>query len=167
MKEIRLRAVEPEDTDFILECEADRKASIWSDVKAPLSRSQIQTYALTYDADPFSAGQLRMIIECGEPVGIIDLYDINQTDGRAFAGICIHPGFRKKGLAVKSLRSLIEYNGERLGLNQILAKVSSQNEVALKAFLKAGFKKIALLPRWHRIGMSYHDFHLLSSSPED
>lgn len=161
-EKVRLRAVEPEDVDFMLECESDSYSAMWSDFRAPFSRNQLAAYALTYDADPFSAGQLRLIVDAGEPVGILDVYDINQKDSRAFIGICIHPDFRKRGLASESLESLKCFNSVQLGLDQLLAKVSVENSAGLRLFQKAGFSKIALLPRWHRIGTRFHDFLLLS-----
>lgn len=162
---IKLRAVEPEDVEFIFETEADKNADKWSDNVAPLSKSQILSYALTYDADPFSAGQLRLIAH--DPIekvdiGIIDLYEISGKDRRAYVGITVNPAFRRHGYALKMLHEIIELSKSKLGLKQLLAKVSVENTIALDLFVKAGFKKIALLPSWHRIGDRYHDFHLLN-----
>lgn len=163
MKELRLRAVEPEDVDFILECENDAQAWRWSDYKAPLSRSQLMTYALTYDADPFSAKQLRLIAEYdGKPVGIADLFDISAPDSRSTAGIAIHPDFRHHGYGGKTLAKLKEYCSGRLGLRQITAEVATENKAALSLFEKEGFQRLCTLPSWHRIGPLFHDFILFS-----
>ena len=166
MTAIRLRAIEPEDVDFIYACEEDRQSARWSDNRAPFSRNQLAAYALTYDADPFSAGQLRLIIDnqMGERVGILDLYDISEKDSRATIGICIHPHHRKKGLASRALEALLRFNRERLGLRQLTAKVSTENEEGLRLFEKNGFKKIALLPEWHKIGGKFHDFVLFRTA---
>lgn len=159
-----LRAVEPEDADFMLECEADRDSSKWNDCRAPMSKSQLLTYALTYDADPFASRQLRLIVQKGEvSIGILDLYEISERDSRAFVGICIHPLFRKKGYGLKTLNLLRLFNEEKLGLDRIFAKVSSDNPAALALFDKAGYTRIALLPRWHKLGLKFHDFFLLQS----
>ena len=165
LAEIRLRAVEPEDVDFILSCENNPEAASWSDYRAPLSREQLLAYALTYDADPFSAGQLRLIITASErPVGILDIYGINEKDSRAYIGICIHPDNRRRGFAKAALEKLIEFNREKLGLRQLLAKISTLNPNSIRLFKNLGFKEIALLPEWHRIGIEFHDFLLLSRS---
>lgn len=159
-----LRAVEPEDVDFMLECEKVDDTALWSDYRAPLSRNQLLTYALTYDADPFSAGQLRLIAENdrGTSVGMIDLYGISERDRRAFVGITIHPDFRNLGYAVMALEELSKISKDRLGLNQLAAKVSTANKKALRLFPKAGFTQRALLPKWHRIGQDFHDFVLFT-----
>ena len=160
---IHLRAVEPEDVDFIYDCESDPDNARWSDYRAPFSKSQLMTYALTYDADPFSAGELRLIIEDEEKkrLGIIDLYDISHNDLKAFVGICIHPQYREKGYGSEALKELDKLATERLGLRKIAAKVSALNAPALDFFKKSGYLQTAVLPEWHKIGSQYHDIILL------
>ena len=163
MTEIRLRAVEPEDVDFMLECEADGEASKWTDYRAPMSRTQLMTYALTYDADPFGAGQLRLIAETpeGDRVGIADLYDISERDGRAFIGVTIHPDKRRLGLGANTLDAVQSFANSRMGLRQLCAKVSVKNLAATELFAKAGYEQLCILPDWHKIGTDFHDFRLL------
>lgn len=161
---IILKPVEPEDVDFMLECESDRQASLWSDYRAPFSRRMLLDYALSYDADPFSARQIRFII-ClpdGTRAGIIDLFELSEKDGRGSVGICTHPAYRNKGIAFAALESLKEYTSERLGLHQIVGKVAVSNQAAQNLFLKSGFTEIARLPSWHRIGKEFHDFSLFA-----
>lgn len=82
--ELRLRALEPEDADMMYEAENDEAAWKYSDYLAPLSRELLHHYALTYDAEPFRSGQLRLIIEKDEtPIGILDLMDISARHLRA------------------------------------------------------------------------------------
>lgn len=165
-RNIRLRALEPEDTDFVMECEADSEAAKWSDYTAPLSRNQILNYALTYDADPFAAGQLRLILEKedGMPAGIIDLYNISAKDGKAYVGITIHPDLRRKGYAAEGLKETFAFCNDRLGLKNLVAKISTKNMGATRLFEQAGYKKIAFLPSWHKLGNEFHDFNLFTSA---
>lgn len=160
---INLRAVEPEDVDFIFECEADRQAARWSDYRAPFSKNQLLTYALTYDADPFSARQLRLIAEeqSGEKIGIVDFFEITEKDSKASLGILIHSSHRNEGYGEKTLLSAIEFAKSRLGLRKIVAEIAECNDKALKLFLKEGFRKLALLPSWHKIEGEFIDFVLL------
>lgn len=166
MEEIktRLRAVEPEDVDFMMECESDRENQKWSDYRAPFSRNQLLTYALTYEADPFKAGSLRLIAEneSGNPIGILDFYDISDKDAKTYLGICVHPSYRCKGFGSAILREGRRFAKERLGLRQLVAKVSMENKKALSMFGRNGFERVGLLPSWHRIGLEFHDFVLLA-----
>lgn len=106
---LALRALEPTDADFMYDVENDSESWRYSDTVAPLSRKMLRDYALDYDADPFRAGQLRLIItdrQNGVPVGIADLYDISQRHRRAFAGIYIRPDFRGNGYAEEAVDAL-------------------------------------------------------------
>ena len=87
---LNIRALEPGDADFMYEVENDSSAWRYSDTVAPLSRRILRDYALNYDADPFSAGQIRLIVtEEGNntPVGIVDLY---ETFAASSACVCRH-----------------------------------------------------------------------------
>lgn len=160
--DVRLRAVEPEDVDFMLECEGDGEASKWSDYRAPLSRNQLLTYALTYDADPFSAGQLRLIAQDadGTRVGIVDLFDISEKDSKAYIGICIHPSFRRNGFGRHALRALEHLCVSRLGLRFLIAEVAAANPAGCALFGESGYTETAFLPQWHKIGAAFYDFKL-------
>ena len=155
---IRLRALEPEDVEFLMECESDPESGRWSDYRAPFSRQQLLTYILTYDADPISAGQIRLIAENdGMPVGIIDFYEISERDSRAYVGITIHPLYRGMRLARPALESAAQYAFNSLGLAQIDARVSTQNTKGLTLFREAGYKESAILLKWIKIGNRWHD----------
>lgn len=170
MKKITLRAVEPEDIDLMYASDNDEEARIWTDYSAPISRNQLLQYALSYDADPFSTGQLRLIVETAveedlaKPVGIVDLYDISQKDGRGFIGIYILPKFRHKGFALAAVNAATRYCFSNLGLRILSAKVSTRNHYAVSLFRKAGFSQLCILPEWHRLGGDYHDIALFYCS---
>lgn len=167
MKRIHLRAVEPEDVDLMFACDNDEDSRIWTDYTSPLSRRQLMDYALTYDADPYRSGQLRMVIDLiredgvHTPIGLADLYDLNQGDGRAFVGIYIMPEYRGTGYARETLHRLADYCSSILGLRMLAAKISTRNTPALSLFSKCGYKEICILPAWHRLGHTYHDISLL------
>lgn len=146
-----LRALEPEDADFLYISESDAEAWRYSDYVAPLSREQLRHYALTYDADPYAAGQLRLIYECdGQPAGIVDVFDISARHLRAEVGIFLIPECRGKGLGRKALADLDYYCSHRLGLHQLTAVVSVSNFTALNCFKNDGYVEIANLPDWIR-----------------
>lgn len=161
--EIKLRALEPEDADFMYEAESDTDAWKYSDYVAPLSREMLRQYALTYDADPLRSGQLRLIIEnAGIPIGIADIFDISTRHLRAETGIYILPTHRGNGYATKALLKLADMCRIRLGLHQLTAIVSDNNPSATKAYLKAGFITVGHLPDRLRLTNSYESALYLS-----
>lgn len=149
--DVLLRAIEPEDADFMYDAESDPEAWKYSDYVAPLSRELLRQYALTYDADPLRAGQLRLIIEAGgKPIGIVDLFDISARHLRADTGIYICPEFRNNGLGVQSLIAIKQYCSERLGMHHLSATIANQNDAAKRCYEKAGFQACGTRPDWIR-----------------
>ncbi len=163
MKEnLKLRALEPEDAAMMYEAESDEAAWRYSDYIAPMSLEMLRHYALTYDADPFRSGQLRLIIEVnGKAAGILDFFEVSPRHLRAETGLYLLPQFRGKGLGVKSLELAKDYGRERLGLHQLTASVGINNKEALRCFEKAGFRSSGTRPDWLRTPGGYEDTTLL------
>ena len=148
---LHLRALEPSDADFMYEVENDAQAWRYSDTIAPLSRKILRDYALTYDADPFTAGQLRLIITeegSNQPVGIIDLYEVSQRHQRAFIGIYICKDYRRKGYADETLQLIEDYAHNTLHLHQLGAKVEEGHMKAEKLFTNRGYEMKGNLEDW-------------------
>ena len=59
-----LRALEPTDVDCLYLWENNPEMWRFGFSPAPLSRHQIWEYISTYDSNPLSAGQLRLMIDC-------------------------------------------------------------------------------------------------------
>lgn len=150
---VKLRAVEPIDADMMYEVENDSGCWRYGETIAPISRRIIREYALTYDADPFSARQLRLIITsksegCSCQAGVVDLYEIDPIHRRAFVGIYILPSFREKGIAGAALHLLEDYARNTLRLRKLAARIESINLSSIRLFEEAGFEKSALLTDW-------------------
>jgi len=146
-----LRAVEPTDADFMFKVENDPLAWRYSDTVAPLSRKQLRDYALDYDANPLSAGQLRLIIsekDSMRPIGIADIYDISTIHKRGYVGIYIIEEYRGQGFASETLSKLCGYASESLLLHSLWARIENGNLPSEKAFINAGFSHTATFPDW-------------------
>ena len=150
---VKLRAVEPIDADMMYEVENDSQCWRYGEIIAPLSRRIIREYALNYDANPFSARQLRLIITClsegcQRQAGVVDLYEIDPIHRRAFVGIYILPLFRERGIAHAALRLLEDYAAQTLCLRKLAARIESINTPSIRLFEKAAFVKSATLSDW-------------------
>ena len=162
-RDIRLRALEPEDVDCIYLWE--NAPGMWRHgfAPAPLSHHQIWRYVQEYEADPFISGQLRLMVECeGEAAGAVDLYDVDHLNRRAMVGIMVAEAWRGRGVAKVALELLGEYCRDVLGLHQLAAMADSCNEASLRLFASAGYAECGLLPQWFRRGESYADAVILS-----
>lgn len=160
MSAYRLRALEPDDLDFLSRWENDPAQWDYSDMVAPLSRVQLSNYIATYDSDPFRAGQLRLMVEDTEkqkPMGIVDLYKINAVHARAMVGIFIDPAYRRCGVGTACLLRLASYARQRLGLQQLTAMIAVNNNPSAALFRKCGYTHSGTLCKWRRLPSGFVD----------
>lgn len=89
--QVKLRALEPEDLNFLYEIENDEM--IWNVglTNVPYSKNLLLDYIASSSGDIFSDKQVRMIIvnERGEDVGMVDLIDFSPAHQRAELGLVI------------------------------------------------------------------------------
>ncbi|MFK8059689.1 MAG: GNAT family N-acetyltransferase [Polaribacter sp.] len=148
---INLRALEPEDLDFLYQVE--NNDSFWevSHTQAPFSKFILKQYLENAHLDIFEAKQLRLLVEeksTKKQVGMIDLFDFNPQHKRAGIGILIHPDYQQKGFASEALSLLINYCFTALNLHQLYANITSDNEKSISLFTKQNFKKIGIKKDW-------------------
>ncbi|WP_142783167.1 GNAT family N-acetyltransferase [Changchengzhania lutea] len=162
-KHIYLRALEPEDLDFIHTIENDE--SIWeiSSTQTPYSKYLIKQYLEHAHKDIFEVKQLRLVISnySEEPLGMIDIFDFDFKNGRAGIGILIKDqSNRERGNGSEALKLLIDYSFAHLGLHQLYCNISEENEASLKLFKNQGFEKIGLKKQWNYVNGSYKNEYL-------
>ena len=167
MKEatVRLRAIEPEDVDFIYDMEND--VSIWGTGQnnVPYSHAFLMDYITSSRADIFADQQVRLIVENeeGERIGMADLYDFEPRHNRAELGILIARPYRRKGYASAAVRKLCEYGRNIVHLRQIYAVVAKNNTACLEMLKSIGFQGDTLLKEWLYNGREYEDAYFLQS----
>ncbi|AWI24409.1 GNAT family N-acetyltransferase [Flavobacterium pallidum] len=158
---IRLRALEPEDLDFIYDVENDE--SIWhvSNTHTPYSYYLIRQYLENAQQDIFEAKQLRLAIcyhDNPVPIGLIDLFEYDPKNHRAGIGILIQASKdRNKGAGTEALGLLIQYAFSKLNLHQVYANIDTENEPSIKLFTNFGFRRIGVKEQWNLIGGRYRD----------
>lgn len=161
---IYLRALEPEDLEFVYALENDE--SIWeiSNTQTPYSKFLIHQYLENAQQDIYEAKQLRLaicLVNYDNAVGLIDLFDFDPKNNRAGIGILIQNiENRKKGIGSEALALLIKYSFQQLQLNQLYANIDSGNKHSLQLFSKFGFQEIGLKKQWNRINNVYKDEYM-------
>ena len=138
---VALRALEPEDIDFLYLLE--NKESLWevSETQLPFAKHLLQDYIQHAHQDIYEAKQYRYVItfEEGTPMGCVDLYDFSPKHRRAAVGIALLPVYRGKGYAKEALQQLIAYTQRYLDLHQLIAYIPADNEVSIRLFEGVGF----------------------------
>ena len=146
-----LRALEPEDLEFLYTIENNE--SFWeiSHTQTPFSKYLLKQYLENAHLDIFEAKQLRLLIEeksTKRQIGLIDLFDFNPQHKRAGIGILIHPNFQKNGFAFEALSILIDYAFKYLNLHQLYANITATNSKSISLFTKHKFKKVGIKKDW-------------------
>jgi len=146
-----LRALEPEDLEFLYTIENNE--SFWeiSHTQTPFSKYLLKQYLENAHLDIFEAKQLRLLIEeksTKRQIGLIDLFDFNPQHKRAGIGILIHPDFQKNGFAFEALSILIDYAFKYLNLHQLYANITANNSKSISLFTKHKFKKVGIKKDW-------------------
>ncbi len=159
-KNIYLRALEPEDIDFIYTIENDEQIWEVSSTQTPYSRFLIKQYLENAHQDIYEIKQLRLVICSNDDalLGLIDLFDFDPTHNRAGVGIIIaEDENRGKGFGAEALELIIKYGKTHLRLHQLYANISENNMVSVKLFENQGFTKIGVKKEWNLINDSYQD----------
>jgi len=159
-KHINLRALEPEDLQFLYDSENNEENWEVSATLAPFSKFILKKYLENSHLDIYEAKQLRLVIESSEnktPVGMIDLFDFDPINKRAGIGILIDKNHRKKGIASEALRLLISYSFHYLNVHQLYANITTDNIVSVALFEKFKFTLVGVKKEWIYSDQNYKD----------
>jgi len=162
-KIIILRALEPEDLDFLFFTE--NNSDFWevSSTQTPFSKFILKKYLANAQQDIYEARQLRLVIvntATNENVGFIDLFDFNPQHQRAGIGILILKEYQNKGFASEALKMITEYAFSTLNLHQVYANIPTDNRKSIALFEKLKFIKIGSQKDWILSDGSFKDVHL-------
>lgn len=158
---IYLRALEPEDLEFLYVVENDE--NIWevSNTQTPYSKFLIRQYLENAHQDIYEAKQLRLAIckkDTFEAIGLIDLFDFDPRNHRAGVGIIVqNEADRKSGFGKEALGLVIDYAFKQLQLHQLFANIGVENKASLALFTTFGFEKIGIKKDWIRINNVFQD----------
>jgi diamine N-acetyltransferase len=159
---VNLRALELKDLTFLYTIENDE--SLWelSQTKTPFSKDILQKYLETAQKKPQKIKQLRLVItsKTNEPIGFIDLFELDSENKRAGVSIVILNSHRRNGFGKEALSLLIQYSFNALGLHQVYSNVLEDNNASICLFESVGFEKIGLKKDWRLYEGRYKNEYL-------
>lgn len=152
---ITLRMVEPEDATKLLLWENNPENWKVTDTEVPFSLHGIKIL-IEQQQQIRSTGQLRMMICLNhsnhEPVGAIDLYDVDFRNKNASVGILIGDKInRGKGYAKEALEIIIKYAQNNLSLYNLVCSIQATNIESIRLFEAMGFEKVGCRKNWFLI----------------
>ncbi len=149
---INLRMVEPKDATMLLLWENNPENWKVTDTEVPFSLHAIQLL-IEQQQQIRTTGQLRMMIclndSSQDPVGAIDLYDVDFRNKNASVGILIgEKQNRGKGYAKDALKLMIKYAHNNLSLYNLVCSIHATNEESIHLFESIGFQKVGCRKEW-------------------
>ena len=160
-KNVHLRALEPEDLEFVYAIENNE--NIWevSNTITPYSKYLIKQYLKNAHQDIYEAKQLRLAVcksDSSEAIGLIDLFDFDAKNKRACIGIIIQNEVdRNNGFGKEALGLIIEYAFTQLQLHQLYANIGTENKASLSLFTTFGFVNIGVKKDWNFTKNTFQD----------
>ncbi|MGY5350954.1 GNAT family N-acetyltransferase [Wenyingzhuangia sp. IMCC45533] len=156
---VKLRAIEPEDLDFLYKIENNESYWEVSDTQQPFSKYLLKQYIKNSHLDIYEAKQLRFIIVNLQDiaVGTIDLFDFNSQHARAGVGILIQENFRKMGYAKQALELMHQYAFSKLNLHQLFANIATDNIYSIRLFETLNYQKSGIKKNWIYSNNQYKD----------
>lgn len=156
---VKLRALEPEDLDFLYSLENDPEYWDVGNNNVPYSHFSLSSYIMGSTSDIYGDKQMRLVIENEnrEAVGLLDLFNFDPKHRRAEVGIAVVRKARGMGLGHAALLKIIIYARIVLHLRQLYAFANADNTRSVQLFCGAGFHQEALLEQWFYDGKDYHD----------
>jgi len=164
---IKLRAVEPQDIDFLFRLENTPELWHVSQTFVPFARFDMEQYVFSANKqDPFAAGQVRFIIELSQDnntrvIGTVDLFALDAINRRGGVGIVLLESYRNKSFAGTALDILIDYGFNFLNLHQLFCNIEDGNEVSLRLFKSRGFEIAGVKKEWNRKNGNWIDENIL------
>jgi len=170
---ITLRALEPQDVDFLFNLEND--LGLWhvSQTLVPFSRFDLEQYIFsTNKQDPFAAGQVRFVIELNErgegiSVGTVDLFALDAVNRRGGVGIALLEEYRGRSLAGKALDLVVDFGFNLLNLHQLYCHIEKGNEASLRLFKSRNFEVAGVKKEWNRVNGKWLDEYMLQRIAND
>lgn len=161
---IYLRALEPEDLDFLYNLENDETLWEVSNTNHPYSRYVLKQYLDNSYRDIYEVKQLRLVI-CKNvnetQVGFIDLFDFEPKHKRVGVGIVIFSEEdKRKGFASEALQLVCNYAFKNLNVHQIYAAITEGNQGSIKLFENAGFERSGIKKDWIFSNATYKSEYL-------
>jgi len=163
-KNIRLRAVEPEDLESFYRWENNSEWWGFGSTLAPYSRYQLKKYIEKSHCDIYELKQLRLMIEWlidGKTAGSVDLYDFDPYHLRAGVGILVDSDYQQRGIASEALSLLERYAFSFLRLHMLYAYANINNEASKKLFLSRGYSISGTLHDWLAFENGFSDVVIL------
>jgi diamine N-acetyltransferase len=151
LKQIHLRALEPEDIDILEKVENDISYWNYSNQTEPLSIHTLKQFIAEQHRDIFEVRQKRFVISDIQKnvLGFIDLFDFEPIHRRAGVGLLILESYRRKGVGKQALILLSSYAQNQLNIKTLFANIAIENAASIQLFQSLDYSKAGHKKDWN------------------
>ncbi|MEW9554527.1 GNAT family N-acetyltransferase [Nonomuraea sp. NPDC050783] len=161
---VRLRALEPADSEPLWRWYHDPELGVWMDSEPPISLAQNMEKGQNRPRNTFEQMVLGIeALDDGAFVGYVALGDTDFRHGEAeVQSIAIGARDRwGRGYATDALRVIARYAFEEMGLHRLTLWVVADNVAAVRAYTKVGFVEEGRRRESFRTRGKRHDFLMM------
>ncbi len=169
---IILRALEPEDVDYLYRTENDADLAHYGDQHPPYTRFLLKRYLEQAHQSIYQAQQLRLVIHhkpTNQAIGLVDLFDFDPQNKRVALGILItEQSLRRQGIGRESVQLILNYAFGVLDCQQVYTLIAPDNKSSIGLFSSLSFRQSgALKSWWHRDNGLFQDMLIFQKLKTD
>ncbi len=164
-----LRRVRPDDAEHFFRWYCDGRiqkhlANPWWNPRIDFDAYRLFRFSLYLEPSEFS-GVLTICSLDGEPVGLVNYFDIDDQNKVCEVGIIIgEVRLWRQGYALEALRLLIDFLADEHGILSVQARILEENVASQKLFTKAGFVQTGT-SREQDFAFLDYQYSVMSSNP--
>lgn len=99
-----------------------------------------------YDKDNFYQWTI-VLKDLGQPIGTIDVHDLDDTASVGEIGYCIGKPWWRKGIMSEALAAVLSYMFDQVGMRELIANHDANNPNSGAVMKKCGMKFAGLIPQ--------------------
>ena len=122
----------------------------WQTHETPEVTKQILSSWIKAYERPDTYNWCIILKEYDKAIGHISVVELNDKNQRCSIGYCIGKAFWNKGLMTESLKAVIEFLFNEVGMNRIQAKHDTDNPASGEVMKKAGMKYEGTLHQYRK-----------------
>ena len=127
----------------------------------PNTAERVKEWIKRRVSDPDGAFFVVALSDSTQPIGFVQLVNIDTIHQHADLGICLLPEYQGGGRALDALRLLERYASSTLALRKFVLRVLASNSRAIAFYKKNGYSRVGVLRAHHFQADQFHDVLLL------
>ncbi len=124
----------------------------------------LDSWIAGYEKDDFYQWMI-VLKEIDQPIGTIDVHDLDDAVNRGEIGYCIGKKWWRKGIMSEALTAVLAFMFDEVGMNELIANHDTRNPNSGAVMKKCGMKFAGIIPHGGKNNQGFCDIcrHTLSA----